>query len=134
MSLLASLDSRDRKLLLITAVIVLCTTVLVVLVHPQEQSDDFIPSTYSAAPHGAKAAYLLLARLGYRVERSEGPLSAVADTADAHTVLILAEPARAPNQQERAAVQQVLARGGRVFSVCGRIRLIATVAIPSSSR
>jgi hypothetical protein len=26
------------------------------------------------------------------------------------------------------------ARGGLVFSVCGRIRLIATVAIPSSSR
>ena len=48
MSLLASLDSRDRKLLLITVVIVLCTTVLVVLVHPQEQSDDSIPSTYSA--------------------------------------------------------------------------------------
>ena len=129
MSLVASLDSRDRKLLLITAVIVLCTTVLVVLVHPQEQSDDSIPSTYSATPRGAKAAYLLLARLGYRVERSEGPLSTVADTADAHTVLVLAEPTRAPNQQERAAVRQVLARGGRVLAA----GFLAAAAVPDEN-
>ena len=78
MNLLASLDHRDRRLLLITAMLVLCTSVLLVLVHPQEQSDSYIPSTYSTAPHGAKAAYLLLARLGYRVERSEAPLDSLA--------------------------------------------------------
>jgi hypothetical protein len=117
MKLLASLDRTDRRLLLVTALLVLCTTVLLVLVHPQEQSDSYIPSTYSTAPHGAKAAYLLLARMGYRVERSEGPLSSIADSADTHTVLILAEPARAPSQQEMAAVRQVLTRGGRVLAV-----------------
>jgi hypothetical protein len=116
MKLLGSVDRQDRRLLLITAALVLCTTVLLVLVHPQEQSDSYIPSTYSTAPHGAKAAYLLLARLGYRVERSEAPLTSVAETADAHTVLILAEPSRAPSQQEAAAVRRVLARGGRVLA------------------
>lgn len=116
MSLLASLDRRDRRLLLITAVLVACTTVLVVLVNPQEQPDNYIPSTYSSAPHGAKAAYLLLARLGYRVERSEGSLDSVANTADSHTILILAEPARAPSRQEAAAVERVLANGGRVLA------------------
>jgi hypothetical protein len=75
-----------------------------------------MPSTYSSAPHGAKAAYLLLARLGYRVERSEGSLDSLADTTDAHTVLILAEPSRAPSRQEAAAVRRVLARGGRVLA------------------
>ncbi|HEY1963794.1 MAG TPA: DUF4350 domain-containing protein [Acidobacteriaceae bacterium] len=109
-------DSGDRRLLMITAVLVLCTTVLLVLVHPEEQQDNYVPSTYSAAPHGAKAAYLLLARLRYRVTRSEGPLDSVADDADAHTVLILAEPMRAPNQQEIAAVRRVLERGGRVLA------------------
>ena len=120
MKLLASLgakmpDSGDRRLLMITAVLVLCTTVLLVLVHPEEQPDSYVPSTYSATPHGAKAAYLLLARLGYHVARSEGPLDAVAEGADTHTVLILAEPTRAPNQQEIAAVRRVLERGGRVL-------------------
>jgi hypothetical protein len=121
MKLLASLganmpDSGDRRLLMITAGLVLCTTVLLVLVHPEEQPDSYVPSTYSATPHGAKAAYLLLARLGYRVARSEGPLDLVAEAADAHTVLILAEPTRAPNQQEIAGVRRVLERGGRVLA------------------
>lgn len=116
MTLLASLDDRDRRLLLITAVLVACTTVLLVLVKPDEQPDNYIPSTYSSAPHGAKAAYLLLSRLGYRVQRSEVPLDSVADTADAHTVLILAEPSRAPSRQEAAAVRRVLAHGGRVLA------------------
>jgi hypothetical protein len=116
MKLLASLDQRDRRLLLITAALVLCTIVLLVLVHPEEQPDSYIPSTYSAAPHGAKAAYLLLSRLGYLVTRSEGPLDSVAAKADARTVLILAEPTRAPSQQETAAIGHVLASGGRVLA------------------
>jgi hypothetical protein len=116
MKLLASLDQRDRRLLLITAALVLGTIVLLVLVHPEEQPDSYIPSTYSAAPHGAKAAYLLLGRLGYLVTRSEGPLDSVAAKADAHTVLILAEPTRAPSQHETAAIGRVLASGGRVLA------------------
>jgi hypothetical protein len=133
MSLLASLDHRDRRLLLITAMLVLCTTVLLVLVHPQEQSDSYIPSTYSTAPHGAKAAYLLLAHLGYRrgyrVERSDGPLDALANAADAHTVLIVAQPTRAPSQQESAAVRRVLARGGRVLAA----GFLAAAAVPDEN-
>lgn len=116
MSFVASLDRRDQRLLLITVVLVVCTTVLLTLVHPEEQRDNYIPSTYSTAPHGAKAAYLLLAQLGYRVERSEASLDAIADTADAHTVLILAQPSRTPSQQEIAAVKRLLARGGRVLA------------------
>jgi Domain of unknown function (DUF4350) len=129
MKLLGSLDRRDQRLLLITAVLALCTTVLLVLVHPQEQEDIYIPSTYSTAPHGAKAAYLLLARLGYRVGRNEGPLDSIADTADANTVLILAEPTRAPSQQEAAAVRRVLARGGRVLAA----GFLAAAAVPDEN-
>jgi hypothetical protein len=129
MKLMASLDRRDQRLLLITAVLALCTTVLIALVHPQEQEDTYIPSTYSTAPHGAKAAYLLLARLGYRVGRNEGQLDSIADTADAHTVLILAEPTRAPSQQEAAAVRRVLARGGRVLAA----GFLAAAAVPDEN-
>jgi Domain of unknown function (DUF4350) len=129
MKLLASLDRRDRGLLLITAALVVCTTVLLVLVHPEEQADNFVPSAYSSAPHGAKAAYLLLARLGYHVERSEGPLEVIADAADAHTVLILAEPTRAPSQQEIGAVRRVLERGGRVLAA----GFLAAAALPDEN-
>ncbi len=129
MSPLVSLDRRDRRLLLITAALVVSTTVLLALVNPHEQPDSYIPSTYSSAPHGAKAAYLLLARLGYQVERSENPLDSVADTVDAHTVLILAEPTRAPSRQEAAAIKRVLERGGHVLAA----GFLAAAALPDEN-
>ncbi len=133
MKLLATLDRRDRRLLAITAALVLCTIVLLVLVHPQEQEDSGIPSTYSTAPHGAKAAYLLLAQLGrhsgYQVERSEAPLTSVADAANAHTVLILAEPMRVASQREITAIRQVLAHGGRVLAAGS----FAAVVLPDNN-
>jgi Domain of unknown function (DUF4350) len=129
MSLFASLDRRDQRLLLITAVLGACATVLIALAHPEEQPDNHIPSTYSTAPHGAKAAYLLLGRLGYHVERSEVPLDSVADSADAHTVLIIAGPSRAPSQQEAAGVKRTLARGGRVLAA----GFLAVAALPDEN-
>ena len=126
---LARPPDRDQRLLLITAVLALCTTVLLVLVHPEEQADNYIPSTYSTTPHGAKAAYLLLARLGYRVERTRDRSTLSPIAADAHTVLILAEPTRAPSQQEAAAVRRVLGRGGRVLAA----GFLAAAAVPDEN-
>ena len=116
MKLLATLDRRDRRLLAVTAAVVLCTIVLLIFVRPREQQDSYVPSTDSTAPHGAKAAYLLLQRLGYHAERSEAPLPTIAAAAGPQTVLILAQPTRIANTQETAAVRQVLARGGRVLA------------------
>ena len=116
MRLLGSLEPRDRHLLTVALALIVCAAVLVAWVRPSEEVDSYIPSAYSTAPHGAKAAYLLLERLDYREERNERPLAAVAATADAHTVLILAGPVRAPSRQEMDAVAQVLARGGRVLA------------------
>ena len=129
MKLLATLDRRDRRLLGITAAVVLCTIVLLVLVHPQEEQDTGVPSTYATAPHGAKAAFLLLQRLGYRVERSEAPLPTIAEAAGPQTVLILAQPTRTANSKETAAVRQVLARGGRVLGA----GYLAAALLPENS-
>jgi hypothetical protein len=112
----ASLDRRDRRLLIIVAVCAICATVLIAIVHPEEEADSFVPSTYSSAPHGAKAALFLLRQLGYSSEQSERPIADVAESADAHTVLVLAEPSRAPSEQETAAVRRLLERGGRVLA------------------
>jgi hypothetical protein len=125
----ASLDRRDRRLLIIVAVCAICATVLIAIVHPEEEADSFVPSTYSSAPHGAKGALLLLRQLGYRSEQSERPLDEVAADADAHTVLILAEPSRAPSEQETAAVRHVLERGGRVLGA----GFMSAAAIPDEN-
>jgi hypothetical protein len=124
-----SLDRRDRRLLIIVAVCAICATALIAIVHPEEEADSFVPSTYSSAPHGAKGALLLLRQLGYRSEQSERPLDEVAADADAHTVLILAEPSRAPSEQETAAVRHVLERGGRVLAA----GFMSAAAIPDES-
>ena len=93
---------------MITAVLVMCTTVLVVLVHPQEQPDSYVPSTYSARRTEQRRRTFCSRAWAIAWSAPRGRSRAVADSADAHTVLILAEPTRAPNQQESAAVRQVL--------------------------
>ena len=129
MKLQGSIDRRDRRLLMIVAVCAICATVLIAIVHPEEEADSFTPSTYSSAPHGAKAALLLLQQLGYHSEQSERPLDEVAAGADAHTVLILAEPVRAPSAQEAAAVRRVLEHGGRVLAA----GFLSATAIPEEN-
>ncbi|HEX7086935.1 MAG TPA: DUF4350 domain-containing protein [Vicinamibacterales bacterium] len=44
---------------------------------PREPGLPFPGSTFATGPEGAKAAYLLLARLGYRVQRSLSPIAAL---------------------------------------------------------
>jgi hypothetical protein len=129
MRLQTSLDRRDRRLLMFVAVCGICAAVLIAIVHPEEEKDSFIPSTYSSAPHGAKAAFLLLRQLGYLSEQSEQPLDDVAARANAHTVLILAEPARAPIERESAAVRRILERGGRVLAA----GFLSAAAIPEEN-
>jgi Domain of unknown function (DUF4350) len=129
MKLQTSIDRRDRRLLSVVGVCALCATVLIAIVHPEQEQDTFIPSTYSSAPHGAKAALLLLRQLGYGSEQSDRPLEEVAAAAGTHTVLILAEPARAPNAQETAAVRRVLEHGGRVLAA----GFLSAAAIPDEN-
>ncbi len=106
--------SDDRKLLLVAAVVLLLMLVGVALIAPPEKEEIQYPSSYSADSGGAKAAYLLLAESGYRVERwlhkpqdlPQGP----------GTVLILAEPFPSASREDQLALQRFLAKGGRVVA------------------
>lgn len=111
-----SLDRRDRLMLAISLGFVVLLILIVAVATPVEDDSNPTPSSYSAQANGAKAAYLLLQRSGYRVERWTRPLSSLAAQADEHTVVVLAEPYFFNVAAAREAVQQILARGGRVLA------------------
>lgn len=107
--------ARSDRRLLIWAVIVFFPITVALALLSSTQRDSGIPSTYSAGSSGAKAAFLLLAELGYKSERWErapGELPVEAR----NTVLVLAEPLIPPEPEEKAALRLYLARGGKILA------------------
>jgi hypothetical protein len=115
MTFLASLDPKDRRLLLICmSVVVVLAALTAFFARNQNSDDNIVPSSYLTGRHGARAAYELLASSGYNVQRWEDRLSELAAQADAQTVVILAEPIfTSPNDAK--ALREIVARGGRVL-------------------
>lgn len=116
MKINSSLSRRDRTLLLgclaAAGVLIVVTGIFM----PQTSDQATVPSSYSAGVHGAKAAYLLLLRSGYDVERWERPLSELAVKADSHTVLILAQPFLQLSKDTKPDIQRILDRGGHILA------------------
>jgi hypothetical protein len=108
------LDSRDRRSLAIAGgVFVLLILAALVLV-PDTDSARETPTTYSTAPAGAKAAWLLLRQAGYDVERWERPPADL--PSPARTILILADPGLYPSEGDRQCVRAFVAQGGRIIA------------------
>jgi hypothetical protein len=117
MKLFASLDAKDRRLLIgcLVAVLVLAF-VTAFLSRNQNNDDNPVPSSYLTGRHGARAAFELLQANGYTVERWEQPLSDLAERANDQTVVIFAEPNQADvAAEDLKAVRDIVARGGRVL-------------------
>jgi hypothetical protein len=117
-----AIDSGDRKLLLIGGAILLVLTagLAFVGIDPVEQGMQ-IPSTYSSGSGGARAAYLLLQGLHYKVSRWErSPTELPSDPED--VVLILADPLETPTKEEREALRQFVDEGGQVLFTGARIK------------
>ena len=121
MSFLASgwihpIGRRDRIVLLVCGVLVAVLILVVAFFSPPREGDeDLIPSSYSTDKHGAKAAYELLRKSGYHVDRQNAPLADVVDHVDDHTTVVIAEPFMQDLLDSRAAVKEILDRGGRVL-------------------
>src|SRR5437667_11761519 len=116
----AEIDSGDRKLLLIAAAILFVLTAgfAFVGIGPEGQGMS-VPSTYSAGSGGARAAYLLLQELHYKVSRWErSPTELPIDEGEA--VLILADPLESPTKEERQALKDFVEEGGQVLFTGGR--------------
>jgi len=108
------LAAADRKLLIIFGAVVTVLLVAVAALQPSQEG-TVVPSSYSAASGGAKAAYLLLKESGYRVERWEKPPRDLPKD-DSGALLILAEPRWEMDREHTLAVQRFLAKGGRVLA------------------
>ena len=116
MKLLSSLDTQDRKLLFWCIVTVCAIASGAAFLIPKEDNDENrLPSTYLAGQHGALAAYEMLIRAHYPLERWERPLGELAATSGPQTVLILAQPF-SREVDDIKAVRQIIERGGRVLS------------------
>jgi hypothetical protein len=116
MKLFASLDAKDRRLLLIClGAVVMLAVLMAVFGRNQNDDDNPLVSSYLTGKHGAAAAYEMLQSSGYSVERWEQPLGDLARQADAHTVLILAQPILSSTEDIKA-VRTILDRGGRVLA------------------
>jgi hypothetical protein len=123
-------DRRDRQLLIGAGIVLLALVLVAALFGPARVTGSAeLPSSYSPAWGGAKAAYLLLENLGYRVERWEEP-AADLPAPGPHTVLILADPMRAPNGEDRAAIRRFVEAGGRVLATGPAAALFLPEASP----
>jgi hypothetical protein len=110
----AQLSAGDRKILAVAGGVFLVLVAGALIFGSPESPESRVPSTYSASSEGAEAAYLLLKETGYRVERWEKPPTAL--PAEKHTVLILAEPRKFPDEKQRAALAAFLEGGGRIIA------------------
>jgi hypothetical protein len=107
-----NLSPEDRRLLIVASVVFLASTVLAILLSPAE-SDAKLATTYSAAPEGAKAAYLLLHESGYRVERWARSPAEIGDPAN--TLLIITDPTVLPTEGDKDTLGKFLSAGGEVL-------------------
>ena len=115
MKLFASLDARDRKLLIgcMCAVAVLAV-VTAFFARSEDRDDNPVSSTYRTGKHGARAAFEMLQANGYDLQRWERPLSDLAAQTDEQTVVIFAEP-NPTSTDDFKVVKDIVARGGRVL-------------------
>jgi hypothetical protein len=106
------IDPRDRKLLLGSAAVFILLIAGAVIFGGDAGQRQEAPSSYSTASGGAKAAYLLMLRSGYNVQRWEKPLVDLPKTA----TVILADPMEAPTREERESLKSFLPDGGRIIA------------------
>jgi hypothetical protein len=108
------LSPKDRKVLLGGGFVALLLVIAALGFGSGTDGAAEYPSSYSSASGGAKAAYLLLAETGYRVERWERPLDELPQAAA--KTLILAEPYEAPTAEEREKLKNFISEGGHVIA------------------
>ncbi|MGO9642148.1 MAG: DUF4350 domain-containing protein [Candidatus Acidiferrales bacterium] len=111
-----ALDRSDRKLLLITGFVLLGLVISLVSLAPgsEEGNEPPFPSSYLAGPSDALAAYELLERLHFDIQRWNRPPNELPSDCD-NCVLILADPMGAPAPEEKQALLTFVQGGGRVL-------------------
>ncbi|HUY82854.1 MAG TPA: DUF4350 domain-containing protein [Acidobacteriaceae bacterium] len=121
--------SGDVRLLLWVTASVLVIILVAAFLAPARGDYDYVPSTWNTGSAGAKAAYLLLAQLGYKTARWEQPAAQLSQVDAAHTTLVLADAYLSNVRDEEKGIADFLKRGGRVLATGAESALL----LPSSS-
>ncbi len=112
--------SGDWKFLLIFGGVVTALIVVTGILAPNREDRDPTPSTWNSGTAGAKAAYLLLAQLGYNTVRWDRPEAELSTIDASHATLVLAEPSPSLTALTEKDRQQpfvdFLHRGGRIVA------------------
>jgi len=111
----ASWRTSDLTVLAIAGAGTVLLTGASFLVAPSDALPRNDGSSYASHPDGARAAYLLLKTLGYRVDRSFEPVAAIRHKPE-QTILVLASPSAAPSKQDVRALRTFVERGGLVLA------------------
>jgi hypothetical protein len=112
----------DRKLLWWIGGVVLALILALAILRPATADEDTRPTTTNTGPQGAKAAYLVLERLGRTTSQWNHPLAELNDGMDdaqaERTTLVLAEPQYDQTELPglRKELERFLKRGGRVLA------------------
>lgn len=111
----ASWRTSDLTVLLVAGAGTVLLTAASFMVAPPDTLPRNDGSSYAAHPDGARAAFLLLKELGYHVDRSFEPVTAIRHAPE-HTALVLANSSEAPSAQDVQALQAFVERGGLVLA------------------
>jgi Domain of unknown function (DUF4350) len=111
----ASWRTSDLTVLAIAGAGTVLLTGASFLVAPSDSLPRNDGSSYATHADGARAAYLLLKTLGYRVDRSYEPVAAIRYNPE-QTILVLASPSTAPSEQDLRALRTFVERGGHVLA------------------
>jgi len=110
----------DWKFLLIFAGAVIALIVITGILAPNREDRDPRPSTWNSGSAGAKAAYLLLSRLGYNTVRWEQPEAELSSIDASRATLVLAEPSPSftalTDKDRQQPFVDFLHRGGRIVA------------------
>ena len=112
----------DRKLLWGVCGVMLALIVVMAVVRPAQSPEDPRPTTTNTGPQGAKAAFVVLQRLGRTTSQGNQPLAEFNDGMDdaqaARTTLVLAAPEYDQTElpRLRKELERFLNRGGRVLA------------------
>lgn len=105
---------RQNRVAIVLGILLLLLMSAVAYLKSEEEKGDGHPSSYSALRKGAKAAFLVLQRSGYPIERWEHPPKQL--PADGNGILlVVAEPVHDPSSEESAALSRFLLHGGSVL-------------------
>lgn len=116
-----SARGSDRRVVLWMGAAVLAVIVAASIWVPKHSDDDRRPRVDNNGTHGAKAAFLLLPRLGYKVQRWERSEDALDKLDATKTTFVMADLFVEPKQRKQLteAMQRFLDRGGRVLETGG---------------